>query len=120
MSFENPVNLADFDYSDPKKVSEYVFTIKKIKETNEIWDLIQEKLLLLDEIKNQADRNIAIADLEVMRASAIELLNESDECTKNFLPDIAAVVEIEKQKREAELQQLNENNFNNSEEGLNE
>lgn len=88
---EFPVHLADFDYSDKKKVAEYAMTMQRMQAVDAAWAEIEEKVIALSKIQQEGDRQIAIADLEVLRAAAKDLLREADTATTQFLPEPPSV-----------------------------
>ena len=88
MSIEQPVHLADFDYRDPAQVAKYAITMKRVKEMDAAWALIETKALALSELKGVAEIAVAIDELERLREAAYPKMDKADSAMSNFLPEL--------------------------------
>ena len=87
MSIEQPVHLADFDYNDAAKVKEYALTMKRMKEMEAAWSVIETKAIALAAITDAAERTTAIAELEALRNAAYPKLEKFEAAQSVLLPD---------------------------------
>jgi len=87
MSIEQPVHLADFDYNDAAKVKEYALTMKRMKEMEAAWGVVETKAIALAAITDAAERTTAIAELEALRNAAYPKLEKFEAAQTVLLPD---------------------------------
>jgi CTP synthase (UTP-ammonia lyase) len=87
MSIEQPVHLADFDYNDAAKAKEYALVMKRMKEVDAAWSVIETKALALAAITDAAELTAAIAELEALRNAAYPKLEKFEAAQAVLLPD---------------------------------
>jgi hypothetical protein len=87
MSIEQPVHLADFDYRDSEQIKKYVFAMNQMKEMNNLWTVIETKVLVLTELKNVDEIALATKELEELRSEACLKTAQVDTLIKGLLPN---------------------------------